>query len=127
MPELCQHALPAAGACIPSQNCQFHCFELTVHAAHQLCLMHAGVAEPAHGNLLGACLQAWLFPGDDLEADGEVDQNQTWYAVIPPSQSTVRGGPAWEPGSLVDVILEAEDSDGLFYIRAENQTIYEIS
>lgn len=89
--------------------------------------MHAGEAEPAHGDTLGTCLQAWLFPGDDLEADGEVDQNQTWHAVIPPSQSTVRGGPAWEPGSLVDVILEAEDSDGLFFIRANNQSIYEVS
>ena len=89
--------------------------------------MHAGMAGAAQGETLGTCLQAWLFPEDDLEADGEVDQNQTWNAVIPPSQSTVRGGPAWEPGSLVDVILEAEDSEGLFYIRADNQTIYEVS
>lgn len=48
--------------------------------------------------------------------------SQAWHSAFSTDQSTVRGGPSWAVGSYVEVVLEAKDAQGAFYV-AINTTI----
>ncbi len=47
---------------------------------------------------------------------------QVWMSNITTGDATVRGGPGWQLGSDVEVVLLASDAEGTFFIST-NTTI----
>lgn len=47
---------------------------------------------------------------------------QPWQSAFAEGSATVRGGPGWQIGSLVEVVLQARDAEGIFFIST-NTTV----
>ncbi|KAL0035627.1 hypothetical protein WJX79_004065 [Trebouxia sp. C0005] len=61
------------------------------------------------------CDAAWV-----VQTQGS--QPEVWMSAFTAGSATIRGGPGWQLGSNVEVVLEASDAEGTFFIST-NTTI----